>query len=446
MHRAWFVAILVACGGKAPPPPPPPKPAPVVEAPKPAPKPPTAREQLDWVIATVRKGTVDRAEVEAHFDAKFLAEVPADQVIAIVRELQKQLPELAIVDVKEQDNKLLAHLASGKIKLRAELAVEGGKIVGMIFQPEIEPAPKLASLDEAEQRLKQLAPHAQLLVASLDHDKCKPIRAVAATDELAIGSTFKLYILLALADQIIAGKRTWDEELAVRDDWKSLPSGITQNDAAGTKFPIRTFAERMISISDNTATDHMLYTVGRKNVEAALEEAKHSHPDRDIPFMSTREMFLLKLDVPSDDYVKLGPAQRRTYLDKELAGKAASLDKVATWKTAHSIDKLEWFANAGDLCNVMATLHARAQNAKAAPLLDVLAKNPGVPIDKTKFPYIGYKGGSEPGVMNLTFLLRRADDKWFVVVVGANADEGGAVDDDKLAWLASNVIELVAGL
>lgn len=444
MRRAWLVAILTACGGTQAPPP---RAKPVVEAPKPAPKELTAREQLDWVIEIVHEGSVDRAAIDAHFDAKFLAQVPPDQIVVVVSELKKQLPDLAIVEVKEHGpDKLTAKLASGSTKVRAQLAVESGKITGLLFQPDVEVPPKVTSLDEAERRLQELAPHAQLLIASLDHDTCKPLRALAASDELAIGSTFKLYILLALADQMIAGKHTWNEELAVRDDWKSLPSGITQNDAAGTKFPIRTFAERMISISDNTATDHMLYTVGRKNVEAAVKEAKHSHPDRDIPFFSTRELFLLKLDVGSGDYLKLGPAQRRTYLDKELAGKAASLDKAATWKTARQIDKLEWFASADDLCNVMATLHARAQNPKAAPLLDVLAKNPGVPIDKTKFPYIGYKGGSEPGVMNMTFLLRRADDKWFVVVVGANADEGGAVDDDKLAWLASNVIELVGAL
>ena len=91
----------------------------------------------------------------------------------------------------------------------------------------------------------------------------------------------------------------------------------------------------------------------------------------------------------------------------------------------------------------MDTLRARSKTEKLAPLLDVLAKNPGVGIDKTAFPYAGFKGGSEPGVINLTFLLRRADDKWFVVTLGANTAEGGTVDEQRAAGVAQGVIALL---
>jgi hypothetical protein len=76
-------------------------------------------------------------------------------------------------------------------------------------------------------------------------------------------------------------------------------------------------------------------------------------------------------------------------------------------------------------------------------VLDVLSKNPGLPIDAKVWPYIGFKGGSEPGVVNMTYLLRRDDDRWFVVSLGFNAAEGNALDEAKIFHLVAGVIELL---
>lgn len=393
-----------------------------------------------------RHGKLIAAELEAHFDAAFLAKVPVEQLSAVLEGFA-QRGDIAIADdVKDSGTSLVAHATIGDDHLRVSIAVEptSGKIVGLLFRPDLAPGP--TSYADAQHALAALAPHAQFLVAALDHGACKPLHAFASSDELALGSAFKLYVLLGLADRMIAGTSHWTDEPAVRDEWKSLPSGITQNDAAGTKMSIQTFAERMISISDNTATDHLLYTVGRKSVEAALREAKHSKPALDIPFPGTRELFILKLGAAAEmaKYIALPEAGRRKMLDVAFAGKAPRLADADGWKTARAIDKLEWFASSEDLCRVMGTLWTRAQDPKAAPLLDVLAKNPGLPIDTKQWPYVGFKGGSEPGVLDLTYLLRRADDKWFVVTVGANSDEGGTVDENQLLPIVGGLIDLAA--
>jgi beta-lactamase class A len=284
-------------------------------------------------------------------------------------------------------------------------------------------------------------------VAALDKGTCKPLQELATTEQLAIGSTFKLYVLLALADRVLAGQAAWTDELAVRDDWKSLPSGTTQNEPPGTKHPLAMYAERMISISDNTAADHLIYTLGRKAVEAAVRAAKHARPALDAPFLSTRELFVFRLGLPAPEierYLKLSEAKRREYLDKTLAGKDPNIGLSGAWKTARQIDKIEWFASSMDLCRTMAALWTRAQNPKAAVVLDILGKNPGLPLDKERWPYIGYKGGSEPGVFNMTYLLRRADDRWFVITLSVNAAEGGALEDAKIAQIAAGIVDLVA--
>jgi hypothetical protein len=189
--------------------------------------------------------------------------------------------------------------------------------------------------------------------------------------------------------------------------------------------------------------------VGRKDVEAAVRATRHARPALDAPFLSTRELFVLKLGTPAaelDRYLKLPEARQRDYLDRTLAGKPPPIDAAGAWKTARRIDKLEWFASAADLCRAMAALWTRAQNPRAAPVLDVLAKNPGLPIDTSAWRYVGFKGGSEPGVVNMTYLLRRNDDRWFVVTLGFNADEGGTLDDAKIFNTAAGVIDLTGKL
>lgn len=91
----------------------------------------------------------------------------------------------------------------------------------------------------------------------------------------------------------------------------------------------------------------------------------------------------------------------------------------------------------------MATLSQRAQKEKGKTLLDILAKNNGIEVDQATWPYVGFKGGSEPGVLNLTWLLRRADDKWFVVSVIWNAPNG-SVEESKALAIAQGVLELLA--
>jgi beta-lactamase class A len=459
-----LAGLVIGCGGSpaspAPKPaaqasPSPGRPAPAAPA---APTKPTypgapatrAGDQLAWVLDALvkRHGKLDRAELTAHFHKSFLAKVPIDQVLGIFEQVGPGLGEAAITSVEGTDQRVVAHVTTirGKLQFTLELEPTNNQISGLLIQAEIDTSDRPQSFEEALRAVAALAPKAQLLVAALDHGACRPLQELAASDELAIGSTFKLYVLLGLVDRIVAGKAAWTDELAVRDDWKSLPSGTTQNDPPGTKHSLQTFAERMISISDNTAADHLLYTIGRNRVEDAVRATKHARPGLDIPFLSTRELFVFKLGTPAPEierYLKLPEARRRDYLDKTLARRPPPIDATGAWNTARRIDKIEWFASSEDLCRVMAALWTRAQNPIAAPLLDVLAKNAGLPIDTSVWRYVGFKGGAEPGLVNMTYLLRRDDDKWFVVTLGFNAEEGGKLDDAKLFNVVAGVIDLV---
>ena len=402
-----------------------------------------AGRQLAWILDILdrKRGELTRDEVEAHFDPAFLAKVSPDQVVVISSQLAPDFSGARVATARGDASALDVRIASATAKYDGKLAVgASGLITGLLFKRVV-----AESFDEIAALLPKLAPKVSLLVAELDGTTCKPIHAIHATDELAIGSAFKLYVLLALGDQIMRGKLSWEQPISIRDDWKSLPSGITQHDAAGTKLTIRTLAERMISISDNTATDHLLYTVGRKNAEAALHAANHAQPLLDVPFLGTRELFLFKLSLGADEiakYLALKASPRRAYLDGPLAKQTPTLEHAADWKTARHIEDLEWFASPLDLCAAMATLQDRS--TKVPALLDVLAINPGLHLAPPIWTYVGFKGGSEPGVLAGTWLLQRDDAKRFVVSLVANDPTGPEPDEKQAFGLAAAAIDLLA--
>ncbi len=111
-------------------------------------------------------------------------------------------------------------------------------------------------------------------------------------------------MLDALAQAVASGKVSWAQRLTVTSQVKSLPSGTLQDDRDGTTLSVQQVASDMISISDNTAEDMLIGLLGRPAVEPATRASGMADPALDIPFLTTRELFVLKLD----DWPKL--AQR----------------------------------------------------------------------------------------------------------------------------------------
>jgi beta-lactamase class A len=290
-------------------------------------------------------------------------------VVTIFGALNQQLPPVKILKRDAPSPEQLEYLldtASGGVRVSLEMTKTSPRqIAGLLFKPASAEAPP-KTYGDAVAMLDKAGARNQLFIAELDGGKCVPKQNVNPTTSLAIGSTFKLWVLLAVHDKLAAskGKLTWDTTLPIRDEAKSLPSGTMQNDPAGTTHTLREFATQMISVSDNTATDHLIDFVGDAGVEAALKAAKHGTPAVNIPFLRTRELFGLKLAATADElaaYRKGNAKAKRAFL-AEVRKRPIDLETaVKDWgKTPRALD-LEWFADARDLCNVMATLGARGK-------------------------------------------------------------------------------------
>jgi beta-lactamase class A len=419
-----------------------------------------AGSALTWVLAQLAPDapSIDPAEIELHFTASFLAAVPADQLVSVFDQIRAGYAPITLDSISPDstDTQLAANIttAAGEAWLiYVEVEATGDHLItGLLFQPasaQATPEP-LTGFDDLQRRWSAFAAHAGMNISELSGGELVLLHGDHVDTPFAIGSAFKLYVLGALATAIGKGELAWDDELAIQDELKSLPSGELQDEPDGTMLPVRTFAEKMISISDNTATDHLIQKVGREHVEAIMTPMGNQDPSRSFPFLKTKEMFQLKLAASEElrnRYISADVPARRALLESEVESLEIDLTKAAAWTTPREIDTLEWFASPNDLVNAMVYLKAQSDQKAAGfgPVADILSINPGVPFDAETWPYIGYKGGSEPGVLTLTWLLRRNDDRWFVTTGSLN-DPNKPLDEDAAVMEFAGVVSLLADL
>jgi hypothetical protein len=265
-----------------------------------------------------------------------------------------------------------------------------------------------------------------------------PLIGLEAARPLALGSTFKLYVLAALAEDVKAGRRKWSDVVPLTE--KSYPSGRLQDWPKGAPVTLHTLAALMISISDNTATDQLVRLLGQERLRKVLRDSGHANPAANDPFLTTREVFVLKAGSPAlIDEWRRGDAGARAAIAAKIGQTDVPLDTInAAFAGGPKALDIEWFASPADL----AALFAHMRRTADPRAFEIMAINPAAPgTVKDKWRYIGFKGGSEPGVMNLTWLLTgRVGGDW-VLSLGWN-NPAAVVDEGKLEALAQRILLL----
>ncbi len=380
------------------------------------------------------------------FSPDFLAQVPASQMTGVCTDYFDKYGGLVrwiyLDSSKTWSAKVRLFLSKGFTVDMHITADESGNhlITGLLFG---QGTPQLKTLDEVATKMSKLPGTTGFLAAKLTKSGTEPIAKWNPDTALALGSAFKLYVLATLLKEINSGKRHWSDVIDLDSASRSLPSGEMHAWPVGTPVTLATAAMLMISISDNTATDLLIHTLGRKNIEAMLVETGNLHASRDIPFLTTLEMFKLKSNDGriGKQYLQLTPTERAAYLDREVA--KFPRDSVAFGGSVVMIDTIEWFASPNDIANVLKYIRDHSETGEGRRVRDILAVNPGLSIDKSKWEYIGYKGGSEPGVLNLSYLLRlRSSGDWYVVT-GSWNDTEAPVNDANFEGYIQRATELV---
>ncbi|MDW8222698.1 MAG: serine hydrolase [Gemmatales bacterium] len=235
-------------------------------------------------------------------------------------------------------------------------------------------------------------------------------------ESLAVASVFKLVVLAAAVDEVAEGKRRWEDVVRVRRRWASLPAGLLHDWPEGAPVTWFTLAALMIGQSDNTAADHLIHLLGREGLEQKQRELGVKRPERNIPFLTTGELFKLKLVLgfpQQEAYARGDVAQRRRMLEREIGG--ASLERPRPMAEPVHVEEIEWFFSAADVCRVLEALWQRSK--RVPEVLDILSLNPGLPVNRRYWEYVGYKGGSEAGVLAYALLLRNRAGHWYALAV-----------------------------
>jgi beta-lactamase class A len=242
---------------------------------------------------------------------------------------------------------------------------------------------------------------------------------------LAVGSAFKLAVLAALQQRIKAGLLLWTQKVTLRTQDKSLPSGVLQTRPGGSRYTVIDLARYMIAISDNTAADMLIHLVGRPAIAPLI-------PARDRPILTTRELFMLK------DPANIGLRERYLAAPSPVARLAilAQVDQlplpslralVPLFSKGPVAPRIEWFFSVRQLCSLMAQVQRLPQ----------MSINSGV-ANPVEWTHVAFKGGSEPGVLNLTTMATARNGVTYCV--SATWNNAALLDNGRFEALYSSVL------
>ncbi len=291
-----------------------------------------------------------------------------------------------------------------------------GRIAGLLLRPA---TPTTGSLSSFVETIAALPGQTACLIATdgvvhYDHNADLP---------LAVGSAMKLAILQAVALAVGEGRLQWEQVCPLRDEDRSLPSGILQDWPSGARLTVESLAGLMISISDNTATDLLLRLAGRPAVETIAPSCR--------PFLTTREACILKAAAHAD--------LRAEWLEGDTEARRAVLIRLASLELPTVQDmapgnapEVEWFLTATELCRYLC----------ATRELPAFRINSGL-VERRHWRRVAYKGGSEANVLNLSVALGAKDGREHCVVATWNSVE--EINPDRLVTPFLGIVHALRG-
>jgi beta-lactamase class A len=394
-----------------------------------------ARRANDIMAIMSLKGGEERV-----FAPSFLAEIPATKIRELAQQLIKQNGAVrGIASITPNDG------YDGRFTLTYERAsaiysmvlgkTAPHQVIGLQVQSVRQTDDSVAKL---ERDIHALPGKAGLVVTPLGRG---PILAVNRDAPLAIGSVFKLWLLAEAARQVNGGKRDWSDVIPLGPP--SLPSGIVQDWPPGSPMTLHTLATLAISISDNSASDTLLHVLGRSNVDAMVSRAGHSDPGITLPLLTTVEAFALKMDEAADlrQVWERGDVKERARLLSRSQSRLQlkAIDRSQFAGNPRSIDTVEWFASPADMAKILDWLRFNG-GKEALGIMGVTS--PLLKGEAARFRSVGFKGGSEIGVIAMALLLETDRGDWYAVT-GAWNNLTAPVDEARFDALMKRAVALI---
>lgn len=373
----------------------------------------------------------DGTGINTLFDDAFLKVVGEKRLKDIIKIYRDELGNFQ--KVEHLNNEFKLHFSGGTATARLHINANN-RIDSLWFSP---PQKSADSLDEIIAALSKLPDRVSICImrhkAAADSEATPEILAELNADQpMAVGSTFKLFLLQALEDDVAAGRRSWSDIIELKEEWKSFPSGILQDWAAGSRHSLETLAGLMISISDNTATDHIFHLLG-------TEKVREYFPETCKDVLNTSQLLKMKFFFPTkaQQFIKASPEEKRgivAEMDSIGVASIASYSAIYSLNKPVLIDELEWLVSTRKLCETIWKLRdsSRIKINSATGL-----------VDKTDWHTAGFKGGSEPGVLNYSWVLQKtASSPVYTVSCTANNSDKN-INSDAFNAVVARIINFL---
>lgn len=401
--------------------------------------------EIDWFVTVLNGEDLTEDEYEARFSEEFREQVSYEAILPVLDQFRPEAP-FTVVDRSGEGTRgeaVVESATESRARILAELN-DQDQFTTLLIQPAEPPTLEdpPSSVDEAFERLAELG-QLRASTARLVDGSCEPIDTVSANEPAPLGSVFKLYVLAALGEAVSSGAIAWDDTFPIQEGLKSIPTGELQNREPGTEVTVLEAAQLMISISDNTATDHLIDLLGRESVEAIQSQYGSSTPELNKPFLTTREFAALKVGPASGlrnpQWIEGDEAERRAILEQISDITPADIP-VQEWVDPIDPDSVEWFTSPEDLCQL--ALHLVDLSGAVPEISQILEVNPGVPAESGTWDGIWFKGGSEPGLLAVWWVTE-ADGGVFVTA-GSLVNPEETFDTDLAVLLFASVRDLLA--
>ncbi len=379
-----------------------------------------------------------------YFTPEFLAAVPPAQFQAVIASVTAQQGQpLAVKKISRSDDQnavveLTFAASVGTLRLVIDPA-QDGRVSGLLITG-------FSAIDDSLTKvvaeIAALPGTTALYAVPLGSADASPMAAHNPDVALATGSTFKLYVLAELDAQIQARRRRWQDVTQL--DRHVFSSAATAKWPMGAPVTLHSLAAWMISVSDNGATDILIDRLGRDTIGRRMQRIGNSALNRSLPMLTTVEAFALKASANDDlrgAFLAGDAAARRLVLQqsRERLTNDAAVGDGGMGRPRH-IDSIEWFASGADIARLMAYLRSSASPEARA----IMAMNPGLPAGSAaRWAYAGYKGGSESGVISMSYLLQAKNGRWFALS-GSWNNIDAPVDNARFAALMHRAADALA--
>ncbi|KGE72047.1 serine hydrolase [Spirochaeta lutea] len=377
------------------------------------------------------------------FHPDFLVQVPFTQIQAIFGQYGSQLGRVDRLEVTRLRNTELGDFAlffSQGFKVPMVLGIaapEDPRITTLWLG---NPAPVASGIQEIVDDVAALEGNTSLIVTA--HPGGEPVTALNAGEVLNIGSTMKLFILSALADRIHRGQASWEDIVELRPKHRSLPSGFLHTWSEGAPFTLYSLAGLMISQSDNTATDILLDYLGPE----AVEEYAMTHygvTEASLPILSTRQLFQLKADHRARERFKAAPtAAQRRQIASQLGGELPDASSIFPGGRPVDVGSTGYLGTTASLQAVMTDLWLENEDERVREILSI---NPGIALDEQRVARIGYKGGSEPGAINMTLGVEAKNGRTYIISATWNNPSQG-LNESRFVGLIQGLVDVLSAV